>query len=172
MGNGMFKLTRNILLCGQKDSSNNKRNCLHSKSTGKSLWTGALLVLTHIVFEDEVAGCVSILFVAPFWWLRALEPPLWSSSLRALFSAVWLTDVCWHLTAVELWVASVISGLFLQPKVIVCDVFALNWGVEAFVGVALLSHRQVLLGSVHTASEDGVIDYTSNILVFSRSFHS
>ena len=55
------------------------------------------------------------------------------------------TDFCWHLAAVEIWVASVLPGLFLQPHDYTHDVFALHGGVAAFVGVALLSKRQVLL---------------------------
>ena len=76
------------------------------------------------------------------------------------------TDVCLHLAAVELWVASVLLGLFHLPEYFFHDVFALHDGDEAFVGVALFSHRQVLFGFVHTASEDGVIDYTREILPF------
>ena len=61
-----------------------------------------------------------------------------------------------------------LSGLFLQSNDFAYDVFVLYGGVEAFAGVALLSHRQVLFGFVHAASEDGVGACTSEILVFSH----
>ena len=61
--------------------------------------------------------------------------------------------------------------MFLQSDDFAHDVYALYGGVEAFAGVALLSHRQVLLSFVHTASEDGVGACTREILVFSRSIH-
>ena len=42
------------------------------------------------------------------------------------------SDVCWYLAAVELWVTSVLPGLFLQPEDFAHDVFALHGEVEAF----------------------------------------
>ena len=53
-------------------------------------------------------------------------------------------------------------GFFLQ----------LHGGVGAFVRVALLFERQVLLGFIHAASEDGVGACVREILVISLLFHS
>ena len=49
-----------------------------------------------------------------------------------------------------------LACLFIQSDDFTHDVFTLYGRVEAFAGVALLSHRQVLLGFAHAASEDGV----------------
>ena len=105
-----------------------------------------LLVFAHIVSEYEISGCVStfvascVAVVVSFLWRWAL-----TSSYPAAcehFVRLFDTDICWHLPAVELWVASVLPGFFLQPDDFAHDLFALYGGVGAFAGVPLLSHRQ------------------------------
>ena len=70
------------------------------------------------------------------------------------------TDIYWHLAAVELWVPSLLPVLFLQPATTLLTTFSRfkaklkpSLRVEAFAGVTLFSHRQVLLVFVRAASE-------------------
>ena len=121
-----------------------------------------LLVFAHIASEYELAGCVST-FVASsvavvvsflWWWALTSSYPVACEQFVRLFD----TDICWHLPAVELWVASVLPGFFLQPDDFAHGLFALHGGVGAFAGVPFLSHRQVLLGFVHITSEDSSWD--------------
>ena len=138
-----------------------QRKCPHIISTGKSLWKGSC------TFNPCRRRCSHRLWRRIYWlcntsarvagWRRMLlsfnhfhggehylrfDPAAWEPFVR-LFD----TEVCWHRAVVRLWVASVLPGFFLQPSDSVAhDVFALHGGVEAFVCVALLFQRQVLLG--------------------------
>ena len=118
--------------------------------------------------------CLSSLII----FMAASIPSLWSSSLRAVCSAVWH----WRLLAPHhRWALSHFCASWLASSArdeFAHDVgFALHGEVEAFAlaalaCAALFSHRQVLFVSVHAASEDGVVACIRKILVFSRSFHS
>ena len=74
--------------------------------------------------SDKVAGCVStfvagcVIVVVSIWWWLAL-PSLWHNSLQALCSAVW------HWCLAQLWITSVLPGLFLQPDNFAHNVFPL-----------------------------------------------
>ena len=81
----------------------------------------ALLVFSHVVSEDEVAG---------------------------------------------------FPGLFVQPHSVADYHYVADYVCGVAVLALFLSHRQVLLGFVHAASENGLSTYNPEVLVFSRSFHS
>ena len=64
------------------------------------------------VQRDCFAGYVSTGRVSFSWWRALLS--LLSQPASLLVGCLILKDVCWHLAAVKIWVASVLPGLFLQ----------------------------------------------------------
>ena len=80
-------------------------------------------------------------------------------------------DTCWHLASVfpDLFIYLFIYLFFLGGR----DLTTFSRFTTAELQpVALLYHRQVLLGFVYVASEDKVVSCTREILVFSHSLHS
>ena len=94
------------LPCCRKDSSNNtETKCPRVKSTDKSLRTGfhvqALLVIVHIVLDNDVSGCVStfvagcvvvVVFIKSFSWRRVLTFAYIQQAASRLFGCLILTS--------------------------------------------------------------------------------
>ena len=138
----------------------------------------ALFLLTQIVSEDEVVGFVntfatSCVVAVPFSWRRGLP----SSSLWAVCSTVWH---CWHQLPLSFELLLCFLACSFNPRRL-CLRYPFPFRtpklkptlrVATFAGITLFSQRQLLFVFAHTASEDGAVACTREILVFSRPYHS